>query len=58
MRSRLYDQNQRLYNLEQERDRLIKENKSIEEKAKTDVKNLEEYIQQEANAVREKVKKV
>ena len=57
MRSRLYDQNQRLYNLEQERDRLIKENKSIEQKAKTDVKNLEEYIQQEANAVREKVKK-
>ena len=56
MKRRIYDQNQRLFILEQEREILIKENKSIQDKAKTDIKQLEEYIQQEAKAVKEKVK--
>ena len=57
IKRRLYDQNQRFYILEQERNILIIENKYIKDKAKTDVKNLEEYIQQEAKHVKEKVKK-
>ena len=47
-----------MFHLEQERDRLIRENKDIKDKAKSDVKNLEEYIQQEAKVVKEKVKQV
>ena len=46
-----------MFILEQETSRLIIENKQIKDKAKTDVRNLEEYIQQEAKDVKEKVKK-
>ena len=56
LRRRIYDQGQTLYNLQQEKDKLVKENKHIKEKANTEVRQLEEYIQQEAKAVREKVK--
>ena len=35
---------------------MVKENKHIKEKANNEVRQLEEYIQQEAKAVREKVK--
>ena len=56
MRKRIYDQNQRLYCLEQERDKLIEENKNIKDEANTKVRELEENIQQEAKAVKHKVK--
>ena len=58
MRKRIYDQNQRLSMLKQEKDKLAEENKTIRDKANTDVRELEEYIQQEARAVKEKVKQL
>ena len=58
LRRRIYDQHQRLYNLEQEKEYLKLENKSIKEKANTEVRELEEYIQQEAKAVNYRVKKL
>ena len=38
----------KLYLREQEREHLIKANKPIKEEAKTDVRDLEEYIRQES----------
>ena len=58
LRRRIYDQNQRLYNLEQEKETLKEELYSIKQKAYTEVKDLEEYIQQDAQIIREKVKKL
>ena len=58
LRKKIYDQGLRLYSLEQEKETLIKENKSIKDKANTEVRELEEYIKQEAKSVQEKVKKL
>ena len=44
--------------LKQEKDKLAEENKTIREKAFADVKDLEEYIQQEAKVVKDKVKQL
>ena len=46
LKRRLFDQNKKMFRLEQERDMLVRENKDIKDKAKSDVKDLEEYIQQ------------
>ena len=58
MSRRIFDQNQRLFILQQEKDKWEAENKTIRDKANTDVRELEEYIQQEAKAVKEKVKQL
>ena len=58
MSRRIFDQNQRLFILQIEKDKLEAANKTIRDKANTDVRELEEYIQEEARVVKEKVKQL
>ena len=58
MRKRLYDQNIRLYDLEQQQDKMLNENKTVKAEAISKIRKLEENIQEEAKAVKRKVKKL